>query len=130
MKHSTSSLMQILVLLIFRVQLTHVEDGAQSPNIHYRWTISTPSVTEQVNLEQDKHQITTIRKMMYTVVSLVALVASASAFSVSRVSSRSSSNVVMMAEKSKSLPFMAQPVNIVGMAGDVGRNNYHDDRNL
>jgi uncharacterized membrane protein len=86
----------------------------------FRATISTLLVTEQVNLHLDNLQITNIRTMMYTVVSLVALVASASAFSVSRVSTRSSSNVVMMAEKSKSLPFMAQPVNIVGMAGDVG----------
>jgi hypothetical protein len=86
----------------------------------YESTISTLFVTEQGNLQLNQLQITTIRKMMYTVVSLVALVASASAFSVSRVSTRSSSNVVMMAEKSKSLPFMAQPVNIVGMAGDVG----------
>lgn len=52
-----------------------------------------------------------------------ALLASASAFTGVRVASRSSSNVVMMAEKSKSLPFMPQPANIVGMAGDVGEIN-------
>jgi hypothetical protein len=27
---------------------------------------------------------------------------------------------IMMAEKSKSLPFLPQPVNTVGLAGDVG----------
>lgn len=58
--------------------------------------------------------------MIHSIVAF-ALLASASAFTGVRVTSRSSSNVVMMAEKSKSLPFMPQPVNIVGMAGDVGK---------
>ena len=47
--HPTSSLMQILALLIFRVQLTHVDGRAQSRNIHYGLVVSTLSVTEQVN---------------------------------------------------------------------------------
>ena len=57
--------------------------------------------------------------MMYSVLAL-AFLASATAFTGVNVARRSS-NIVMMAEKSKSLPFMAQPVNIVGMAGDVGK---------
>ena len=57
--------------------------------------------------------------MIHSIVALVALFASATAFTGARVASRS--NVVMMAEKSKSLPFMPQPVNTVGMVGDVGK---------
>lgn len=59
--------------------------------------------------------------MMNSVVLLVALICTASAFSGIKVASRSHSNIVMMAEKSKALPFMPRPPNLEGMVGDVGK---------
>jgi light-harvesting complex I chlorophyll a/b binding protein 4 len=58
--------------------------------------------------------------MIHSIFAL-ALLSTAAAFTNVRVASKSS-NVVMMStvEKSKSLPFLPQPANIVGMAGDVG----------
>ena len=52
---------------------------------------------------------------------LLCFLAVACAFSVKSVSR--ASNVVMMADKSKSLPFMPRPVNLdsLGGAGDVGK---------
>jgi hypothetical protein len=59
--------------------------------------------------------------MIHSIFAL-ALLSTAAAFTNVRVASKSS-NVVMMSTaegKSKSLPFLPQPANIVGMAGDVG----------
>jgi len=56
---------------------------------------------------------------MSRIFALLALVAIASAFQPARLS-RSSRTVTMMSEKSKSLPFMPQPPNLVGMPGDFG----------
>lgn len=58
------------------------------------------------------------KNMIHSILAL-ALLSTAAAFNNLRVASKTS-NIVMMAEKSKSLPFMPQPANIVGMAGDVG----------
>ena len=57
---------------------------------------------------------------MLQIVLVLTAMASVSAFIGGQVSSRNSQAVVMMADKSKSLPFLPQPPNIVGMAGDVG----------
>mmetsp|Transcript_31011 Transcript_31011/g.29619 ORF Transcript_31011/g.29619 Transcript_31011/m.29619 type:complete len:208 (-) Transcript_31011:232-855(-) len=58
--------------------------------------------------------------MLRSIVVGVVLLAVTSAFSVTRSSNRPSTTITMAAEKSKSLPFLPQPQNIVGMAGDVG----------
>lgn len=50
---------------------------------------------------------------------LVTLIALTGAFNLNRASVRSST-ALQMADKSTSLPFLPQPANIVGMAGDVG----------
>jgi len=51
----------------------------------------------------------------------LVLVAVANAF-VSQAASRSSARSMTMNDKSKSLPFMAQPPNLVGLAGNVGKH--------
>jgi hypothetical protein len=58
--------------------------------------------------------------MLRSIVVGVVLLALTSAFSVTRSSNRPSTTITMAAEKSKSLPFLPQPQNIIGMAGDVG----------
>jgi hypothetical protein len=57
---------------------------------------------------------------MMFILALLALFNFAVAFQVqnARVASRS---MVMMAEKSKSLPFMPRPANLNGLVGDVGK---------
>ena len=57
--------------------------------------------------------------MLQIVVGMTAL-ATVSAFIGGQVLPRNTKTIVMMADKSKSLPFLPQPPNIVGMAGDVG----------
>jgi len=58
---------------------------------------------------------------MMKIALLFCFAAAACAFTVK--STRRASNVVMMADKSKSLPFMPRPVNLdsLGGAGDVGK---------
>lgn len=58
--------------------------------------------------------------MLRALAVVVSMLAATSAFSITRSSNRPSTTITMMAEKSKSLPFLPQPANIVGMAGDVG----------
>lgn len=58
--------------------------------------------------------------MLQIVVGLSAIM-TASAFIGVQTTTRKSQTVVMAGEKSKSLPFLPQPPNIVGMAGDVGK---------
>jgi hypothetical protein len=60
--------------------------------------------------------------MMFQIVASLAAMLTASAFIGVQTPTRNSKTVVMMAEKSKSLPFLPQPPNIVGMAGDVGES--------
>ena len=67
--------------------------------------------------------VTFCAKMMLQVVVCLSAMLSASAF-ISGSASRASKTVVMMADKSKSLPFLPQPPNIVGMAGDVGKCHF------
>lgn len=62
--------------------------------------------------------------MMLQIIVGLAAVMSASAFVGVQTTARSAKTIVMAAEKSKSLPFLPQPPNIVGMAGDVGE--FHD----
>ena len=57
--------------------------------------------------------------MLQIVVGMTAL-ATVSAFIGGQVLPKNTKTIVMMADKSKSLPFLPQPPNIVGMAGDVG----------
>lgn len=60
---------------------------------------------------------------MLVLVALFALLNVATAFQmIGRVSNHRSSSVIMMADKSKSLPFLPQPANLVGLPGDVGKN--------
>lgn len=60
---------------------------------------------------------------MLVLVALFALLNVATAFQMAgRVNNGHSSAVVMMADKSKSLPFLPQPANLVGLPGDVGKN--------
>ena len=58
--------------------------------------------------------------MMLQIVVGLTMLATVSAFIGGQVLPRNSKTIVMMADKSKSLPFLPQPPNIVGMAGDVG----------
>jgi len=69
-----------------------------------------------------------------TVIVLLSFLASAFAFQLSS-SKSASAKVVMMADKSKSLPFLPQPPNLVGLPGDngfdpVGFSNTFDVRYL
>eukprot|EP01038_Epipyxis_sp_PR26KG_P014227 gene14227-19090_t len=57
---------------------------------------------------------------MFQVLPLLLVIASVAAFHVPTASIRSSNTLVMMAEKSKSLPFLTQPPNLVGLYGEVG----------
>jgi siroheme synthase len=59
--------------------------------------------------------------MMFQIIVGLAAVMAASAFVGVKTTTRDSKAIVMAAEKSKSLPFLPQPPNIVGMAGDVGK---------
>lgn len=56
---------------------------------------------------------------MYHLFALLLLAVTAEAFT-SVMPTRKMSNVLSMADKSKSLPFLPQPPNLVGMTGDVG----------
>lgn len=56
---------------------------------------------------------------MLSLITLLVAVSVANSFTIS--SSRSSSVSLKMADKSKALPFLPQPKNIVGLAGDVGQ---------
>lgn len=56
---------------------------------------------------------------MFAIIALCALLSTAAAFNSAAPVRRG--QVVMMAGKSQSLPFMPQPPNLVGMAGDVGK---------
>lgn len=57
---------------------------------------------------------------MSRIFAFLAVLVMASAFQPARFSRSNSRSVTMMADKSKSLPFMAQPANLVGLAGNVG----------
>jgi hypothetical protein len=59
--------------------------------------------------------------MMFQIIVGLAAVMTASAFVGVKTTTRDAKTIVMAAEKSKSLPFLPQPANIVGMAGDVGK---------
>ena len=59
--------------------------------------------------------------MMLQIVVGLSAIMTASAFIGVQTTARKSQTVVMAGEKSKSLPFLPQPPNIVGMAGDVGK---------
>lgn len=61
--------------------------------------------------------------MMLQIFVGLSAIMTASAFVGVQTSARTSKTVVMAGEKSKSLPFLPQPPNIVGMAGDVGKNS-------
>lgn len=56
---------------------------------------------------------------MMLFISLLALLNVAAAFQIA-VRSSYGRSMTMMAEKSKSLPFLPQPPNLAGLAGDVG----------
>ena len=53
-------------------------------------------------------------------ITLLALLVSASAFAPVNTRTRSSATTIAMADKSSSLPFLPQPAATVGMVGDVG----------
>ena len=57
---------------------------------------------------------------MLSFLTLLVAISVANAFSTTS-SKGSSVSLKMMADKSKSLPFLPQPKNIVGLAGDVGK---------
>lgn len=59
--------------------------------------------------------------MMFQIIVGLAAVMTASAFVGVKTTTRDAKTIVMAAEKSKSLPFLPQPPNIVGMPGDVGK---------
>ena len=62
--------------------------------------------------------------MMLQIVIGLTAVLSASAFIGGQVPSRNSKTVISMANKSKSIPFLPEPPNLAGMAGDVGKCNW------
>jgi hypothetical protein len=57
---------------------------------------------------------------MFKLLSLFLLVAAVSAFT-SGFAAKGARSMTMMADKSRSLPFLPQPPAIVGMTGDVGK---------
>lgn len=61
--------------------------------------------------------------MMFQIIVGLAAVMTASAFVGVQTTTRNAQTIVMAAEKSKSLPFLPQPPNIVGMPGDVGKTH-------
>lgn len=60
---------------------------------------------------------------MFQIIVGLAAVMTASAFVGVQTTTRNAKTIVMAAEKSKSLPFLPQPPNIVGMPGDVGKTH-------
>ena len=58
--------------------------------------------------------------MQFTILFLIASFGLINAFAPAHINKARASSAMIMADKSKALPFLPQPANTVGMAGDVG----------